>query len=148
MKNPGTPYRLEIRADSLSSNEEVTIFPQSPQEEFSLRNMYVRGTLCFMLQANSGIGLEKVSFSFEPQRRSTPHSVQTTVQLCSFHKLGRFYSQSFKLGFSNIWPKNFQIYKLGFEKEICQKSNSQYSLDHGERKEVSEKHQPQLYSLC
>ena len=24
MKNPGTPYRLEMRADSLSSNEEVT----------------------------------------------------------------------------------------------------------------------------
>ena len=23
MKNPGTPYRLEMRADSLSSNEEV-----------------------------------------------------------------------------------------------------------------------------
>ena len=24
MKNPGTPYRLEIRADSLTSNEEVS----------------------------------------------------------------------------------------------------------------------------
>ena len=24
MKNPGTPYRLEMRADSLSSNEEVS----------------------------------------------------------------------------------------------------------------------------
>ena len=29
----------------------ITIFPQAPQKEFSLRNMYVRGTLCFMLQA-------------------------------------------------------------------------------------------------
>ena len=29
----------------------LSIFPQAPQEEFSLRNMYVRGTLCFMLQA-------------------------------------------------------------------------------------------------
>ena len=52
MKNLVTPYRLEMRADSLSSNEEVAIFPQVPQEEFSLRNMYVRGTLCFMLQQN------------------------------------------------------------------------------------------------
>ena len=29
MKNPGTPYRLEMRADSLSSNEEVShTYPQ------------------------------------------------------------------------------------------------------------------------
>ena len=27
------------------------MFPQAPQEEFSLRNIYVRGTLYFMLQA-------------------------------------------------------------------------------------------------
>ena len=27
------------------------IFPQAHQEEFSLRNMYVRGTMCFTLQA-------------------------------------------------------------------------------------------------
>ena len=42
MKNPGTPYRLEMRADSLSSNEEVSrlststsrgVFPTSTARE-------------------------------------------------------------------------------------------------------------------
>ena len=45
--------------DAVSSREEsgfpesievVGQLPQAPQEEFSLRNMYVRGTLCFLLQ--------------------------------------------------------------------------------------------------
>ena len=45
--------------------------------------------------------VEKVSLSFQSQR-SMPHNVQTTVQLCSFHTLVRFYSKSFKLGFSSI----------------------------------------------
>ena len=31
MKNPGTPYRLEMRADSLSSNEEVSETSYVPQ---------------------------------------------------------------------------------------------------------------------
>ena len=51
MKNPVTPYRLEMRADSLSSNEEVSLLSTSASRGVSLRNMYVRGTLCFMLQA-------------------------------------------------------------------------------------------------
>ena len=45
--------------DAVSSREEsgfpesievVGQLPQAPQEEFSLRNMYVKGTLCFLLQ--------------------------------------------------------------------------------------------------
>ena len=51
MKDPGTTYRLEVRADSLSSNEEVSHLSKAHQEVFSLRNIYVRGTLCFMFQA-------------------------------------------------------------------------------------------------
>ena len=50
MKDTGTPYRLEMRADFLSSTEEVSHLSKAPQEEFSLRNMCVRGTLCFLLQ--------------------------------------------------------------------------------------------------
>ena len=42
---------MEIRADSLFSNEEVSHLSTSTSSEFSPRNMYVRGTLCFMLQA-------------------------------------------------------------------------------------------------
>ena len=33
-----------------------------------------------------------------------------------FHILVRFCSKSFKLGFSNMWTENFQMYKLGLEK--------------------------------
>ena len=49
MKNPGTPYRLEMRADSLSSNEEVSDLSKAPQEEFSLRICMWEGpcVLCF-----------------------------------------------------------------------------------------------------
>ena len=31
------------------------------------------------------IGLEKVNFSFQSQRKAMPKNVPTTVQLCSFH---------------------------------------------------------------
>ena len=55
--------------------------------------------------------------SFQSQRRAMPNSVQTTIQLHSFHMLGRLCSKSFKLLFNRIWTKNFQTYKLGLEKE-------------------------------
>ena len=51
MKVPGTPYHLEMRADSLTLNEDVSQLSTRSSKEFSLRNMYVRGTLCVMLQA-------------------------------------------------------------------------------------------------
>ena len=35
------------------------------------------------------IGLEKVSFSFQSQRKAMPKNVPTTVQLCSFHMLAK-----------------------------------------------------------
>ena len=44
------PYHLEKRADSQDSIEEVGQLSTSTSEEFSLRNMYVRGNLCFVLQ--------------------------------------------------------------------------------------------------
>ena len=45
-----------------------------------------------------------------------PKNVQTTVQFLSFHMVARLCSKSFKLGFSNMWTKNFQMYKLNLEK--------------------------------
>ena len=45
-----------------------------------------------------------------------PKNVQTTAQLHSFHMLPRFYSKSFKLGFSSTSIKNFQMFKLDLEK--------------------------------
>jgi len=44
-----------------------------------------------------------------------PKNVQTTLQLHSFHMLARLCSKFFKLGFSSMWTKYFQIYTLGFE---------------------------------
>ena len=45
-----TPYCLEKRADSQDSIEEWDNFPQTPQEETSLSNRYVRGTLSLLPQ--------------------------------------------------------------------------------------------------
>ena len=42
-------------------------------------------------------------------------NVQTTAQLCSFHMLVRLCSKSFKLGFSRMWTKNLQMYRLDFK---------------------------------
>ena len=47
------------------------------------------------------IGLEKVNFSFQSQRKAMPKNVPTTVQLCSFHMLAMSCSKSFKLGFNS-----------------------------------------------
>ena len=43
-------------------------------------------------------------------------SVQTTVQLLSFHMLARQCSISFKLGFNSTWIEKHQMYKLNLEK--------------------------------
>ena len=45
-----------------------------------------------------------------------PKNVQTTIQLYSLHMLARLCSKSFKLGLSNTWTKNFQMYKLSLGK--------------------------------
>ena len=40
MKNPGTPYRLEMRADSLSSNEEGSTSSQLLKPHFILKKFF------------------------------------------------------------------------------------------------------------
>ena len=69
------------------------------------------------------IGLEKVQFSFQSQRRAMPKNVQTTSQLHSFHMLARSCSKSSKLGFNNTWTNCFQMYKLDLEKAEEPESN-------------------------
>ena len=49
-------------------------------------------------------------FSFQSQRRAMPKNAQAAVQLHSFHMLARLCSKSFKLCFSNMGIKNFQMY--------------------------------------
>ena len=46
--------------------------------------------------------------------------------------------KSFKLGFNSTWTKNFQIYKLGWQKQRNQRSNCQYLLDHRKSKGIPE----------
>ena len=65
---------------------------------------------------SSGHRIGKGQFSFQSQRRARPKNVPTSTQLCSFHMLARLCSKSCKLGFSSMWTKNLQMYKLGLEK--------------------------------
>ena len=44
-----------------------------------------------------------------------PKNFQTTTQQHSFHMLARLCSKSYKLGFSSMCTKNFQMYKLDSE---------------------------------
>ena len=58
----------------------------------------------------------KGQFSFQSQRKAMPKNAQTTTQLHSSHTLVKQYSKISKLGFSNMWPVNFQMFKLVSEK--------------------------------
>ena len=68
------------------------------------------------VKLSSGHRPGKGQFLFQSQRRAMPKNIQVTVQLCSFHMLVSLCSKSFKLVFSNMWTKNFQMYKLSLEK--------------------------------
>ena len=52
--------------------------------------------------------------------------------MCSSPMLVRSCLKSFILGFSIMWTKNFQMPKLGFEKEEEPEIKLQTSLDHRE----------------
>ena len=88
---------------------------------------------------SSGHKTGKSQFSFQPQRRAVPKKVQTAVQFRSLHMLVRLCSKTFKLGFSCKWTEIFQIYNLVLVRTEEQRSNCQYSLDHGESRGIPEK---------
>ena len=56
---------------------------------------------------SSGHRAGKGQFSFQSQRRAMPETIQTTVQLHSFHMLAIVCLKSFKLGFGSTQTKNF-----------------------------------------
>ena len=58
----------------------------------------------------------KSQFPLKSQRKAIPKDIQTTIQVCSFHKPAKLCSKSLKLGFNNMWTKNFQMFKLNLEK--------------------------------
>ena len=65
---------------------------------------------------SSGHRTGKDQFSFQSQRKAMAKNVQTTIQLHSSHMLVKKCSKSLKLGFSNTWSMNFQMFKLVLEK--------------------------------
>ena len=72
---------------------------------------------------SSGHRIGKGQSSLQFQRKAMPKNLQFTIQWHSFHMLARLCSNSFKLGLSSMWTKNFQMYKLDLEKERNQISN-------------------------
>ena len=56
----------------------------------------------------------KRSISIPVPRRMIPKNVLTTIQLHSFHVLGRLCLKFLKIGFGSTWTKTIQMYKLGF----------------------------------
>ena len=58
---------------------------------------------------------QKRSIFIPIPKRGNAKNVQSTIQLCSFLIPASLCSKSFKLGFSSLWTKNFQMYKLSFE---------------------------------
>ena len=59
-------------------------------------------------------GLEKVSFHSNLKEKQCQRMFK--LQMHSFHMPARYCSKSFKLGFTSTWTKNFQMYKLDWEK--------------------------------
>ena len=61
-------------------------------------------------------GLEKGQFSFQSQSKVMPKKAHITVQLYSPHTLVKKCSKFSKVGFSNMWTVNFEMFKLVLEK--------------------------------
>ena len=57
---------------------------------------------------SSGHRTRKDQLSFQSQRRAMPNNGQTTTQLCSFSRLARLPSKSFKLSFTTSLNKSIQ----------------------------------------
>ena len=73
-------------------------------------------------------------------RRVVLKNVLTIRQLHSSPMLVRSCLKSCMLGFSISQIKNFQVSKLGLERQTDQRSNCQHLLDHRESKGIPEKH--------
>ena len=60
------------------------------------------------------IRLEKVSFHFNPKEEQCQRMFKPPYD-CTHFTLAKLCSKFFKLNFSSIWTKNFQMYMLGLE---------------------------------
>ena len=89
----------------------------------------------------------KSKFALQSQRRAMTKSVQTTVQLHSFHTLTRSCSKFSKPGFNSMWTMNFQMFKLDLEKAEEPEIELSTSAESSESKSVPETHLLLLYWL-
>ena len=96
------------------------------------------------------IGLKKVSFQFQSQRKTMPKNVQTTAQVHSSHKLAKECWKYSKLDFNSTWTMNFLMFKLVLEKaeEPEVRLPTSMMMDHRKSKRVSGKHLLLLSWLC
>ena len=80
----------------------------------------------------------KGRFSFQSQRKAIAMNAQITIKLYSFYMSARLCSNSFKLGFSIMWTKNFQMYKVDLEKaeEPEIKQRNRHMLYHQKSKRI------------
>ena len=68
------------------------------------------------VENSSGHRTGKGQFSFQSQRRAIPNSVQTTIQLCSFHMLAWLCSKSFKARLQQYVNQEVPDVQAGFRK--------------------------------
>ena len=90
----------------------------------------------------------KGQFSFQSQSGAMPKNIQTTIQLHSFHMLASLCSKSFKVGFSSMWARKFQMYKLDLEKAQEPEIKLPVSIGSQKSKGIPEKHLLLLHWLC
>ena len=65
---------------------------------------------------SSGHRTGKGQFSFQSQRKAMTKNAQTMAQFHSSHTLVKWYLKFSKVGFSNTWTLNFEMFKLVLEK--------------------------------
>ena len=94
------------------------------------------------------IGLEKVSFSFQFQRKAVQKNVQITAQLHSSHTLPSNAQNSPGQVSAICEPWTSRCSSWIQKRQRNQRSNCQHLLDHWKSKRVLKKHLFLLYWLC
>ena len=126
-------------------------YDRIPLELFKPLNMML-SKYCFQYiskpeRPSSGHRTGKGQSSFQFPRRAVLKNVQTIEQLYLFAMLVKSDLKFCMLDFTIMPTKNFQMFKLGLEKQRNHGSNCQHSLDHRESKGIPEKHLPLFHQL-
>ena len=87
----------------------------------------------------------KGQFSFQSQIKAMPKNVQTTTNIAFISHASKVMIKILQARFQQNMNRDFQMFKLNFEKAESQRSNCQHPLDHQESKRVPEKHLLLLY---